>query len=249
MVDSDQDVGNRQNSPQKKPIDPHLVVVFTGAGVSSSSGIPVYWDGDISEHGKRAHLIANVNAWRSDPARVLEHYNHQRSRLSGLIPSLAHYAIADLERFYRVVVITQNIDDLHERAGSSEVYHLHGELCWSRSDVDPRFRVFQGYQPIRMGDVAPDGHQLRPDVVWFGERVHYYNLARNYIRMASKVLAVGTSLQVQPAASLLKKARFRADKILISNWVAARPYGYWRMHGEADECVPIVVNEWIARRV
>lgn len=231
-----------------KPLDPDLVLVFTGAGLGYASGMPVYWDGYNTEYGLLAQLLANGDSWRQSPGTVLEYYNLQRLKLADIRPSRAHFAIAELERFYRVIVVTQNIDDLHERAGSTEVLHLHGELCYSRSEMNPSCRVYQGYQPFRIGDVAPDGQQLRPDVVWFGENIRHYKGAKNHITQASKVLAIGTSLQVQPAAGLLKKARFKAEKILVTKWVPATPYGYRFIRGGADECVPGVINEWIERR-
>ena len=147
---------------------------------------------------------------------MLEFYNERRALAAQAQPNAAHRALAELEAKYEVVVITQNVDDLHERAGSTNVIHLHGELMWARGTSPRRLRRHIGAAPIRMGDLCEDGTQLRPDIVWFGEAVEAMGLAEEDMVDAGKVLVVGTSLTVYPAASLTMYAHADAEKAVCA---------------------------------
>ncbi len=176
---------------------------------------------------------------------MLEFYNERRAQAWDAQPNAAHRAIAALENAYEVVVITQNVDELHERAGSSNVVHLHGQLAYARgtSAAEKRYRI-EG-QPISMGQLCEDGTQLRPDIVWFGEDVQHLAQAKLHIASAAKVLVVGTSLTVFPAAGLVKAARFKAQKIAIALERPPLPSGFIFRQGKAGEIVPLLVDEWL----
>jgi NAD-dependent deacetylase len=147
-----------------------------------------------------------------------------------------------------VVVITQNIDDLHERAGSSQIVHVHGEIVKARSSIDPNLIYNIGSKSIHLGDICELGSQLRPHIVWFGEDILNFELAKLEIKTAAKVLVVGTSLTVYPAASLLKKARFHAEKILVSLEIDRQPFGYKCWRESATYAVPRIVTRWLQQR-
>ncbi len=162
-------------------------------------------------------------------------------------PNAAHYAIAKLEEKFEVVVITQNVDRLHEKAGSSKVIHLHGELSKARSSLSEDLIIEIGDGDINVGDTCELGGQLRPHIVWFGEIPLNMDLARMHFKDASYVLAVGSSLVVEPAASLLKQARYQAEKVLVSLDVERVPYGYNFLRGKASGLVPVICNEWLSK--
>lgn len=189
--------------------------------------------------------VATLTGWENNPEQVLQFYNERRLEAFNAKPNEAHKAIARLEEKFEVVVITQNIDDLHERGGSSNVIHVHGELCKARSTIDKDLIYRINAEPIKMGDTCEKGGQLRPHVVWFGESIHNEEISRKYIKTACKVLMVGTSLSVYPAADILKKARYYAEKIIISLDLAKRPYGYKWLRGRAADLVPHVVDVWL----
>ena len=165
--------------------------------------------------------------------------------MSTAAPNAAHLAIAALEKSYEVVVITQNIDNLHEQAGSSHVLHLHGQIAWARSSIEPHSRIEIGAQPIELGQLCPAGTQLRPDVVWFGEVPKHLDEAKQHFATAAKVLVVGTSLTVQPAAGLLSRARGRAEKRIVNTIWSKPPWGYHIRVGLATEEVPNICYEWL----
>lgn len=186
------------------------LVVLTGAGVSAESGISTFRDSNGLWENYKVEDVATVEGWVKNPQMVLDFYNARRSQLAVVKPNAAHFAIADLERDFDVTVITQNVDNLHERAGSTRVIHLHGELTKVRpenayNDMDgfSEETVFDiGTEEIHLGDMAPNGSQLRPHIVWFGEAVPKIDQALNYVESADIMLIVGTSLQVYPAAGL-----------------------------------------------
>ena len=180
----------------------HLVVL-TGAGISAESGLGTFRDqGGIWEH-HRLEEVATPEAFVADPARVLAFYNERRRQVLAARPNAAHRALAELERRFRVTVITQNVDDLHERAGSSRVLHLHGEILKARSSADPSL-VYPRTGDILPGETCERGSPLRPAVVWFGEEVPMMDRAMAEAATADHLLVVGTSLQVYPAASLVQ---------------------------------------------
>ena len=186
------------------------LVVLTGAGVSAESGVSTFRDSDGLWEQHKVEDVASIEGWYRNPALVLDFYNARRAQLAQVKPNAAHYAIAELEKEYDVTVITQNVDNLHERAGSTRLIHLHGELtkvrpenCFNEMDGFSEETVFDiGFDPIHIGDNAPNGAQLRPHIVWFGEAVPKINAAIDAVEAADIMLIVGTSLQVYPAASL-----------------------------------------------
>ena len=192
------------------------LVVFTGAGISAESGLKTFrGDGGLWE-GHRVEDVATPEAWVRNPALVLEFYNQRRRQVRAAHPNAAHKALVELERAYDVHVVTQNVDDLHERAGSSQVLHLHGEILLARSTTDPSHTKHLGDADIQLGDTCPLGSQLRPHVVWFGEDVPALEDAARIVSRADVFLCVGTSLQVYPANSLIFATPRRARRIVIN---------------------------------
>lgn len=191
------------------------IVVLTGAGVSAESGLKTFRDADGLWEGHDVTQVATPEAWNADYELVLRFYNERRRQLGTVEPNAAHKALAEPEAKYKVTVITQNIDDLHERGGSSNVCHLHGELTKARSIADDATLYDIGYDDIKPGATAPDGRQLRPHVVWFGEAVPMIEYAAQLTETADILLIVGTSLQVYPAASLMNYARRGIPKYYV----------------------------------
>ena len=191
------------------------IVVLTGAGVSAESGISTFRDSDGLWENYRVEDVASIEGWYRDPATVLDFYNARRAQLPTVRPNAAHIAIAGLENDYDVTVVTQNVDNLHERAGTTRIIHLHGELtkvrpenCFNDMDGYSEQTVFDiGSDAIHLGDKAPNGAQLRPHIVWFGEAVPKIEAAIEAVEAADILLIVGTSLQVYPAAGLYAYAK------------------------------------------
>ncbi len=179
------------------------IVVLTGAGISAESGISTFRDSDGLWEHYRVEDVATHEAYERDPELVLNFYNERRRQLFQAQPNEAHRQLVRLEEKYDVRIITQNIDDLHERAGSTHVLHLHGELTKGRSDRNPDLIVEVGDKDIRLGDKAPDGTQLRPHIVWFGEAVPNIEPAAALCEGADIFIVVGTSMAVYPAAGLI----------------------------------------------
>lgn len=178
------------------------LVVFSGAGVSAESGIPTFRDADGLWENHKLEDVATPDGWKKDKELVLNFYNLMRSKLKTFEPNQAHKIIAELEEHFDVTVVTQNIDDLHERGGSTNVIHLHGELLKSRSTVDPNLK-YECAGNINVGDKCEKGSQLRPDIVWFHENVYHLDKAAELVEACDILLVVGTSLNVWPAAGLL----------------------------------------------
>lgn len=191
------------------------IVVLTGAGVSAESGVSTFRDSNGLWENYKVEDVASIEGWYRDPALVLEFYNARRAQLAEIKPNAAHIAIASLEQDYDVTVVTQNVDNLHERAGSTKIIHLHGELtkvrpenCCNDRDGYSEETVFDiGTDSINIGDMAPNGAQLRPHIVWFGEAVPKIEKAIDAVEAADMLLIVGTSLQVYPAAGLYRYAK------------------------------------------
>ncbi|MFH1121589.1 MAG: NAD-dependent deacylase [Bacteroidota bacterium] len=179
------------------------VIVLTGAGISAESGIKTFRDSDGLWEEYRIDEVATFDAWLRNPALVLDFYNKRRMQLATVEPNAAHHALVKLEQLYEVCIITQNVDDLHERAGSSSILHLHGELTKVRSTVDPEMITDIGYTEIIPGDRCAKGSQLRPHIVWFGEAVPLIEAAVELTMQADILLVIGTSLAVYPAAGLV----------------------------------------------
>lgn len=199
------------------------ITVLTGAGVSAESGISTFRDSDGLWENYKVEDVASIEGWYRDPALVLDFYNARRAQLAAAKPNAAHIAIADLEKDYDVTVVTQNVDNLHERAGSTRIIHLHGELTKVRpenacNDIDgySEATVFDiGTDSIHIGDMAPNGAQLRPHIVWFGEAVPKIEAAIDAVEAADILLIVGTSLQVYPAAGLYRYAGMHTPIYII----------------------------------
>ncbi len=190
------------------------LVVLTGAGISAESGIQTFRDGDGLWEGYDVTEVASPEGWQRNPSLVLDFYNMRRKQALEALPNTAHKGLAELEQWFDVEIITQNIDDLHERGGSSNVTHLHGEIFKMRSvqSLSPSFKI-KG--DINIGDLAPDGAQLRPDIVWFGEAVPMIEKAVAITREADVFVVIGTSLVVYPAAGLIDIAPFHSKKFVI----------------------------------
>ena len=190
------------------------IVFFSGAGVSQESGIPTYRDGDNALWKKyNPDVVASVEGWNNDTQKCLDFYNYINKHISDFEPNAAHKAIADLEKYHEVIVITQNVDDLHERGGSSTVVHLHGEIRKMRSSIDSE-NIMPYINPIKIGQLCSKGSQIRPHVVMFGEMPFNLHTAANYISEADILIVIGTSLQVEPAASLISYVP-RTSKVFV----------------------------------
>ena len=179
------------------------LVVLSGAGMSAESGIATFRGAGGLWEGHRVEEVASPEGFAAQPELVLEFYNQRRRQIVEAQPNEGHFALARLEDLFDVHVITQNIDDLHERAGSTQVLHLHGEIRKARSTRDPRVVVDLPGSELSLGDLGPDGAQLRPHIVWFGESVPMIDPAMDLVQTADVVIVVGTSLQVYPAAGLV----------------------------------------------
>lgn len=230
----------------KPDVLPNKIAVISGSGVSAESGLPTFRDANGVWNEYAWQQVASPEGWALRPEAVLAFYNERRLKAWQASPNAAHAAIASLEAAYEVVVITQNVDDLHERAGSSNVIHLHGQLAYARgtSATPKRYRI-EGC-PILLGQLCEDGTQLRPDIVWFGEETQHMDEARWHVGTSAKVLVVGTSLAVHPAASLVRAARGRAEKILISRHMDKIPFGFKFIRDCAATAVPALAQEWLA---
>ena len=191
------------------------LTVLSGAGVSVESGISTFRDKNGLWDNFKVEDVASIEGWYRNPAVVLDFYNVRRAQLNTVRPNAAHFSLAELEKDYDVTIVTQNVDNLHERAGSTRIIHLHGELtkvrpenCCNDADGFSEETVFDiGVEPINVGDLAPNGAQLRPHIVWFGEAVPKIEAAMDAVEAADILLIIGTSLQVYPAAGLYRFAK------------------------------------------
>lgn len=190
------------------------MVVLTGAGISAESGLRTFRDSDGLWEGYNVADVATPRAWRKDPQLVLDFYNQRRRDVMQAKPNSAHIALAELEKLYEVQIITQNIDDLHERAGSTKVLHLHGEIVKMRSERADH-RLYPVLKDIQVGDLAFDGGQYRPHVVWFEEPVPMMEEAIPLMYAADVFVLIGTSLAVYPAASLVDYVKDNVKKYII----------------------------------
>lgn len=190
------------------------LVVLSGAGISAESGLKTFRDSDGLWEGYDIEEVATATAWKRNPALVQEFYNMRRKNVKEAKPNTAHYLLAELQQDFDVHIITQNIDDLHERAGSQNVLHLHGEIFKMRSETD-ELEIYEIFDDIKMGDKGKDGGQLRPDIVWFEEPVYMMEPAAKLVRSAEIFLIVGTSLVVYPAAGLVDFVSPTAECIVV----------------------------------
>ncbi len=223
------------------------IVVLTGAGISRESGLQTFRDGDGLWEGYNVQDVATPDAWRRDAELVQRFYNERRKAALKAKPNKAHLALAKLEERYSVEIITQNIDDLHERAGSSTVLHLHGEIVKSQSTVDPSLVYSIEGPELKMGDKCEKGSQLRPFIVWFGEAVPMMDVAIQIAEGADIFIVIGTSLVVYPAASLIEYAPSTAPLYIIDPSIPNIPFVFkdrlQTIEAKASEGVPKLVSE------
>lgn len=191
------------------------IVVFTGAGVSAESGLKTFRDSDGLWEAYKIEEVATPEAWECNPKMVLEFYNMRRKQCMEAKPNKAHQLIAQLEEKYKVSVITQNIDDLHERAGSTNVLHLHGEIMKARCSIEEHLIYPMNKWNLEWGETCENGHPLRPHIVWFGETVPMMEKAIEVVQTADMFIVVGSSLVVYPAAGLLFYAPSDIPRYLI----------------------------------
>ena len=190
------------------------IAILTGAGISAESGLATFRDGNGLWANHRIEDVCTPEAWARNPQLVLDFYNQRRAQAAAAQPNAAHIALAELQRHFSVYIITQNVDDLHERAGSRNVLHLHGQLNQARSSADPDY-IVPCTQDQTLQDKDPHGNPMRPHIVWFGESVPLLDEAAAIVRQADVFLIIGTSLQVYPANTLAYYARPDARIIVL----------------------------------
>lgn len=223
------------------------IAVLSGAGISAESGISTFRDKGGLWEQYSIEEVATPGAWARHPEQVLRFYNERRRQVLQAKPNAAHYALVKLEKKFEVQIITQNVDDLHERAGSGKVLHLHGEILKARSSSDPQL-IYPWRGDIRPGDLCERGSQLRPHIVWFGEEVPAMEEAAKMVQAADRLLIVGTSLQVYPAASLLRYMPPGRPVFLVNpdrESLPPIPYLHY-LPGKAGKAIPALVKQLLA---
>ena len=201
------------------------IAVLTGAGISAESGIKTFRDAGGLWEGHDVMEVASIDGWHTNKQKVLEFYNERRKQLKDVAPNKAHTLLAQLEALYHVDVITQNVDDLHERAGSTRILHLHGELLKVRGEFSPK-EAIHWTDDLKPGDVNTKGEQLRPAIVWFGEDVPLIHKAAETVYDADIIIIIGTSMQVYPAAGLIAYARPQS----LIYYIDANPAGGYELN-------------------
>jgi NAD-dependent deacetylase len=217
------------------------IVVLTGAGISAESGLGTFRDSGGLWEKYKIEDVATEKAFLKNPALVLEFYNIRRKQLLNSFPNDAHFALNKLKEKYNLSILTQNIDDLHERSGNTDIIHLHGKLRESRSVIDNKIYSIKGSE-LNIGDYCEQGGQLRPNVVWFGEAVPNMDLAIDKVIQASILIIIGTSLNVFPVASLIDYAT-KAKRIIIIDPNSSNYNGIEIINEKATKAVPQLVNE------
>jgi NAD-dependent deacetylase len=222
------------------------IVVFSGAGMSAESGIQTFRDSNGLWEKYRIEDVATPDAWRRNPKMVQDFYNQRRKQILESVPNEAHLLIKSLESRYEVTVITQNIDDLHERAGSTTILHLHGNITQSKSSGPNQERAYykiDGWE-LKLTNLCPEGYPLRPHVVWFGEEVPMYDKAIELIQHADILIVIGTSLQVYPAAGIIHYAPDDCKKFIIDPGVKnlSLPANFHAIEASATEGMQKVIE-------
>ena len=217
------------------------IVVFTGAGISAESGLGTFRDSGGLWDNYKIEDVATPEAFKRDPELVLEFYNIRRRQLLSTSPNPAHYALNKFQENFNFQIITQNIDDLHERSGSNNVLHLHGKLMESKSTIDDKVYEIDGSELI-LGDLCPVGGQLRPNVVWFGEAVPSMDEAIEIVKNADVFIIIGTSLNVYPAASLINYTSNACEKYIV-DLNAMDEIGITSIKEKASIAVPKLVDQ------
>jgi len=232
-----------QSTDDTKSPKTKQIVVLTGAGISAESGLPTFRDSNGLWRNYSFYQLASLRGWRNDKATVLEFYNQRRQQVRAAQPNAAHIALVELAKHFSVSIITQNVDDLHERAGSENVLHLHGQIMNARSTANSRLVYPLGDSDIQIGDRCERGSQLRPDVVWFGESVTQFPKAKKLVAQADLLLVVGTSLSVYPAADLTNHVKPQAELILISPELENVPQRCQWFRESACHRLPLLVSD------
>ncbi len=220
------------------------LVVLTGAGMSAESGISTFRDSGGLWEQYKIEEVATPEGFAANPELVLEFYNKRREQLDSVEPNLGHKGLAELENNFDVHIITQNIDNLHERAGSTNILHLHGELTKVRSTKHPELVYEIGTKPIKIGDKCEKGAQLRPHIVWFGEQVPAMEQAAEIVSQADIFVVIGSSLNVYPAASLVAYAPQTSPKYIIDPKDVDIPFGlsFYAIQKTAEEGVSKLIQ-------
>lgn len=219
------------------------ISILTGAGISAESGVKTFRDHNGLWEGHDVMQVATPEGFEQDPELVLDFYNQRRRQLKTVLPNPAHQRLVDLEKQFKVDIITQNVDDLHERAGSTNIIHLHGELMKVRSINNPSI-TYDWTDDLKLGDVDKDGHQLRPHVVWFGEAVPMMESAIHIIKNTDIIIIIGTSMQVYPAAGLIDFAPDQTPIYFIDPHPSIRSSKHIQVYAEnATTGVEKVVNQ------
>jgi NAD-dependent deacetylase len=209
------------------------VVILTGAGISAESGLLTFRDSGGLWENYDVMDVASIDGWYRNPTLILEFYNKRRLQAYHALPNAGHSAIADIQQYFGAKLITQNVDDLHERSGSTQVLHLHGELGKVRSETHPDYILDMGDAPIQLGELCPNGGQLRPHIVWFGEMVPLIEVAAEWCSTADILIVVGTTLEVYPAAGLIMDMPDHA-KIYIVDPVKPLIHSHHKVHHFAE---------------
>jgi len=225
------------------------VIVLTGAGISAESGLQTFRDPGGLWEKYDPYVLASPQGWAENPALVLEFYNLRRQKVREALPNPAHLALVTLEEGYDVTIITQNVDNLHERAGSSRVLHLHGEIMKARSTKDEQLIYDLGDNDIQIGDICEKGFQLRPHVVWFGEMVPMMDNAAEIVHSADIFIIIGTSLAVYPAANLIHEVSRDAVIYIIDKQIPQIQLikNIQSIEKSASMGVPELVNELLLK--
>ena len=221
------------------------IAILTGAGISRESGLATFRDADGLWAGYKIEEVCTPEALANDPQKVLDFYNLRRQEVLGVEPNAAHFALSELEKDHEVTIITQNIDDLHERGGSTNIIHVHGEIFKVRSLTDFEC-VVESNQDVNLGDLATDGQQLRPHVCFFGETPYQWNEAVEAVLDCDLFTVIGTSLQVYPAAGLVDMARGK-QIVLIDPNPTRFDFGVTAIAQPATIGVPDWVNSLITK--
>ncbi len=225
---------------------PKHIVALTGAGISAESGLSTFRGNAGLWERYSLEDVATPSGWKNNPEQVLQFYNARRQQVREAKPNPAHYALARLAGKYQVSIITQNIDDLHERAGSKNVLHIHGEIMKARSTIEPNLIYDLEDKDIAIGDICTKGSQLRPHVVWFNEDVIKFPAATAIVQRADLLLVIGTSLAVYPAAGLIEYVKARTPIIVIAPDLDFVPEGITWFKEKAASKLPELVDKWLA---
>ena len=234
-----------EHLPDIKPLR-QKIVVLTGAGISAESGLATFRDSNGLWKNNDAKKLASVTGFEENPQAVLDFYNYRRKQLLEVEPNHAHKMLAELEKWHDVTILTQNVDNLHERAGSTHVIHLHGELTKvtsSKDRLNPRYiKDYPLDKPICLGDKAEDGSQLRPFIVWFGEYVYAIEVAMDYVKEADIFVVIGTSLTVHPAANLVEYTHSEVPKFIVDPNPQKVPNGFIHIKESATKGVDKLIE-------